>query len=130
MKERILFTPESADRTLPFVRGVVADILEKGREMRALHGRLDEEDREVVRAFRAAETQLQALFGELERIGCSYRDWSFDVGLVDFPALLDGEEVCLCWRSDEDAVRWYHTPDAGYAGRRPIPDSWPKPSST
>ncbi len=124
MKERIRFTPQSADRTLPFVRDVVSDILEKGRELRSLHDRLEEEDADVVRAFRAAESQLQTLLAELEKIGCSYRDWSFDIGLVDFPAVMDGEEVCLCWRSDEDSVRWYHTPEAGFAGRRPIPESW------
>ncbi len=113
------FTAESADRTLPLVRGVVADILEKGQELRALHGR---EGRDSALAVAAIESQLRALLAELERIGCSYRDWSFDIGLVDFPGVIDGEEVSLCWRSDEESVRWYHAPDAGYAGRRPIPD--------
>jgi hypothetical protein len=116
-----LFTAESADRTLPFVRGVVADILEKGRELRALHEKI-EEGRSFALASAAIESQLRSLLAELERIGCSYRDWNFDIGLVDFPGIIDGEEVCLCWRSDEEKVRWFHTPDAGYAGRRPIPD--------
>jgi hypothetical protein len=125
VSERLLFTPASANRTLPLVRGVVADILELGRELRALHASSGEGngfEKRRAQAIRSAETQLKSLLGELESIGCSYRDWNFEIGLVDFPAIIDGEEVSLCWRSDEDAVLWYHGVDAGYAGRRPIPD--------
>ena len=41
----------------------------------------------------------------------------FDRGLVDFPAILDGKEVFLCWEQDEDDVEFWHEIDAGYAGR-------------
>jgi hypothetical protein len=58
---------------------------------------------------------------ELTEIGCSYKDWGFEMGLVDFPGFIDGQPVCLCWRSDEPTVEWYHAPEAGYAGRQPIP---------
>ena len=57
---------------------------------------------------------------ELEGIGCYYKDWNFDAGLVDFPAEVNGEEVLLCWRSDEKAVEWYHTYEDGYSGRKRI----------
>jgi hypothetical protein len=43
------------------------------------------------------------------------------MGLVDFPAEIEDAPVLLCWRSDEPSVRFFHAPDAGYAGRRPIP---------
>jgi hypothetical protein len=115
-RKKIWFTPEKADKTLPFVRGVVHDILEKGRELRHL---LD--DGGSAEEVRNAKAEIAALVVELEKIGCSYRDWNFDVGLVDFPAVMNGEEVFLCWRSDEDAVTWYHTPEGGFAGRKPIP---------
>ena len=65
--------------------------------------------------------ELNEYMEELNGIGCSYRDPQFKLGLVDFPAVIDGEEVLLCWRSDEPAVSFYHGPDAGYAGRQPIP---------
>ena len=58
---------------------------------------------------------------ELETIGCYYKDWGFDKGLIDFPARIGGEDVYLCWRSDENEVAWYHPVEGGYAGRRPIP---------
>ena len=58
---------------------------------------------------------------ELESIGCSYKDWGFEVGLIDFPAIIEAEPVLLCWRSDEETVAWYHDYESGFAGRRPIP---------
>ena len=45
--------------------------------------------------------QLDELFEEMEELGCHYKDWNFSVGLVDFPAILDGKEVLLCWRSGQ-----------------------------
>jgi hypothetical protein len=38
-------------------------------------------------------------------------------GLIDFPALMDGREVFLCWEKSEDDIEYWHELDAGYAGR-------------
>ena len=38
-------------------------------------------------------------------------------GLVDFPAIIDGKEVFLCWEMDEEDIEFWHDLDAGYAGR-------------
>jgi hypothetical protein len=38
-------------------------------------------------------------------------------GLVDFPALIGGREVFLCWERDEEDVEYWHDIDSGYAGR-------------
>ena len=54
-------------------------------------------------------------------MGCYYKDWNFQIGLVDFPALVDDEVVFLCWRSDESELRYYHRLEEGFAGRRPLP---------
>ncbi|KIL39180.1 cell division protein DivIVA [Gordoniibacillus kamchatkensis] len=43
-----------------------------------------------------------------------------DIGLVDFPALLNGEEVLLCWKMGEPTIEYYHSAEAGFAGRRKI----------
>jgi len=43
-------------------------------------------------------------------------------GLIDFPAFVEGEEVFLCYElNDGDTIRYWHSLDRGYAGRRPIP---------
>jgi hypothetical protein len=45
-----------------------------------------------------------------------------DQGLVDFPTLRGGAEVYLCWREGEDEIAFWHEPEAGFAGRRPLDD--------
>jgi hypothetical protein len=45
-----------------------------------------------------------------------------DRGLVDFPALREGREVYLCWEEGEPEIGFWHDPDAGFAGRRPLGD--------
>ena len=45
-----------------------------------------------------------------------------DRGLVDFPALRDGQEIYLCWLEGEDEIGYWHAPDAGFAGRQPLGD--------
>jgi len=52
-------------------------------------------------------------------------EWSIqlrdiETGLVDFPALVNGRPVWLCWRLGEPEVGWWHELSAGVAGRRPI----------
>lgn len=115
------FTPAEANRMLPLVRRIVADILAAGRELRRLapdglapESRVPEVDRQMQR--------LKDLVNELEQLGCQYKDWNFDVGLVDFPARIEGRDVLLCWRSDEPEIRFYHGLEDGYTGRRPIPE--------
>ena len=45
-----------------------------------------------------------------------------DRGLVDFPSLRDDREVYLCWEEGEPEIAFWHEPDAGFAGRRPLDD--------
>ncbi len=115
-----VFTPVEANRTLPLVKRVVQDILALGADLRKLAGRPLTETAEIDQAHELQD-KLNRLMAELTEIGCDYKDWGFEMGLVDFPGFIDGQPVCLCWRSDEPAVEWFHAPDAGYAGRQPIP---------
>ena len=43
------------------------------------------------------------------------------LGLIDFPAELDGEIVYLCWQFGEPEVAFWHRIEDGFAGRRPLP---------
>ena len=113
------FTPAQANRTLPLMRRIVADILKIGRALRLKMSLTQRaEDRAEAEDLKH---EMYRLLKEIEDIGCAFRDWSFEHGLVDFPSRIEGQEVLLCWRSDEPQVAWYHDPDAGYAGRKPIP---------
>jgi hypothetical protein len=115
MEFKRLFTRSDAERTLPLVRQIVADVLETARKIRGLEGN------ETADELPGLEAELEEHLRELESIGCFYKDWNFSVGLVDFPAEIDGQTVFLCWRSDESELAWYHPVEEGYQGRRPLP---------
>ena len=115
------FTPVEANQTLPLVRKIVEDIISLGKKLRSLseeYGSSVENHPDVPKMM----SQLNELFEELEDIGCSYRDWNFSTGLVDFPAMIDGTPVLLCWRSDEEKLKHYHSLRDGFAGRKLIPE--------
>ena len=65
-----------------------------------------------------ALVELSRAFSELEAVDVVVRD--VDRGLIDFPALRDGEEIYLCWLLDEEEIGYWHAPDAGFAGRQPL----------
>jgi len=63
----------------------------------------------------------EVMKSNLERIlstGCVIKD--LDVGLLDFPAIIDNEEVYLCWKLGEDRIRFYHRQNEGFSGRKPL----------
>jgi hypothetical protein len=127
------FTPEEANALLPTVRPLVERLV-------AAKGSLDEaQERSDRVASRIAGNGgdlpprdlaelrdelgrragvLAGIVGELQELGLLVKD--LDVGLVDFPAVREGREVLLCWRLGEDAVAYWHGPEDGFAGRRPL----------
>ena len=116
-----VFDIQSANKTLPLVRSIVKDILATGQEIRRLvfqHG--DKTDSRE--DYTALNEQLRSYITELEELGCIYKDYEFSIGLVDFPALIDAQEVFLCWRSDEDRIEYYHGVSEGFAQRKSIPE--------
>lgn len=121
MTETKYFTPSEARKTLPLVKNIVKDILATTKEMRLLaddiEGRVENDPRIIKMAG-----DVNGFISELEEIGCYYKDWNFTIGLVDFPAIINGKEVFLCWRSDEEDIKYFHDSESGYAGRKLIPE--------
>jgi len=73
-----------------------------------------EEGKQVGLAF----LEVRRLLETIEQSGIVLRD--IDRGLVDFPAVLDGLEVYLCWELGEDEVGYWHDLETGYGGREPL----------
>lgn len=114
------FTPQEANKRLPLIKQIVGDILDKARNLKVIVAKGDSESQN--REYDKTLNDMERLIDELESLGCYYKDWNFEKGLVDFPAQIDGKDVLLCWRSDEPDVRWYHPFEEGFAGRQPIPE--------
>ena len=116
------FTPYEANQMLPFVRKIVDQILYRGRELKNLVAAGPQPAMET--RSHAIVEEIEGFMAELETLGCFFKDWNFEIGLVDFPSVIEGREVFLCWRSDEKDLRWYHGIEDGFASRQPIPEHW------
>ena len=125
------FTPAEANSALPEVRPVAERMVAVRARLQELQG----EQREVVQIiagngsgyavseartdeFAAAAAELERCLERLAELGVEVKDP--ESGLLDFPAVREGEDVLLCWRVGEDAVEWWHGLEEGFAGRRPI----------
>jgi hypothetical protein len=76
-------------------------------ELEDVQERLDEEVAGIARCV-----------ARIHEVGALVKD--LDAGLVDFPALRDGEEILLCWRLGEAEVGFWHGLDEGFSGRKPL----------
>lgn len=125
-----IFELDEAERMLPLVRSIVKGMVDDHVERRRVLERLDALDseagdpteRQVRRGLRreadALTEKLVEAAGELTELGVELK--GLDPGLVDFPALKDGEIVYLCWRCGEDRIAFWHPLETGFAGRRPV----------
>jgi len=71
--------------------------------------------------------RMQGLFDQMQAAVLQIDDWGIqlrdvETGLVDFPALVSGRPVWLCWRLGEDVVSWWHEQSEGFDARRRIED--------
>jgi hypothetical protein len=128
------FTVAEANARLPLVRAIVRDIGDLARALQERQERLARvqppERQTLADAYREELEQAQADMArdhdrlreyeqELRTLGVVLKDHF--LGLVDFPARINGREVYLCWKLDEPEVAFWHELDAGFAGRKQIP---------
>jgi hypothetical protein len=127
------FTPEEADRLLERVRPLLEALVAQRRALRQHQELLAEfqtrargnggvaRGPEMVAAKEAVDrltAQIRRGIQEIQALGCLVKD--LDMGLVDFPALRDGQEVYLCYRLGDERIAFWHGADEGYAGRKPL----------
>ncbi len=122
------FTVEEANALLPTVQRLVAKI-------QRAHARVLRSQEAARLAAAGAQfggagmvggadyvTDLMALsesVGNLETLGVQIKDYAR--GLIDFPAMREGQIVLLCWQLGEgDSVEWWHDMEAGFTGRQPL----------
>lgn len=123
VRNRKRFTLIEANRTLPLVQRIAADIVQIHSRARALHSQLARKLDRSVRLDVEAEmdcvvTRLQSYVDELTDIGVDLKD--YQQGLVDFISTHQGREVCLCWKLGEERITHWHEVDEGFQARQPI----------
>jgi len=116
--------------TVQEARGWLPKLRESFRRIRELYAELQdlrkdyEKVESIIRSnghspkdtgFEGRLGELQALILEINEAGIEVKD--VERGLVDFPHMLDGEEVFLCWELEEPDIRYWHRIEDGYAGR-------------
>lgn len=119
------FTREEAEALLPTVEPML-------RELRTARDRLTDAEAHQLLADSAPTNgggapgrevgegflEVRRLLGFIQELGIVVRD--IDRGLIDFPAIVDGEEIYLCWQLDEDGIAWWHDLESGFGGRQPL----------
>jgi hypothetical protein len=128
------FTLREAQSMLP----ILESLLRKSIESKTLIEEIDQEFTDLgeriflnggtlvdVRACTARRNQREKAIqsakdtlSEINAIGVQVKD--LDIGLLDFPCLVDGEIILLCWKMGEPTITHWHGTEEGYAGRRPI----------
>jgi hypothetical protein len=78
--------------------------------------------RDEVAALRERLTEvhdeLRGILAELNELGIEVKD--VDRGLIDFPTRIDGRDALFCWMAGEERIAFWHTPEDGFAGRKPL----------
>lgn len=129
-----LFSPERANALIGKLEPLVRELLERRRDLAI---KLLESDPALHHGQAARRPRLASLrsslpaprFGELkheigrliyriESYGCIVKD--IDLGLIDFPAMLDDEPAYLCWKLGEPTVAYWHRMDEGFSTRREL----------
>ncbi|MFQ5481173.1 MAG: DUF2203 domain-containing protein [Nitrospinaceae bacterium] len=126
MSSKKYFSVEEANSLVPRLLEIVPDLQE-------MYVRMKREFPDVRKAWKKARYNGGSHQGtdylrlvllsnriqrELDSMGALVK--GVENGLVDFPALRDGREVCLCWKLPEKDIRFWHEVDGGYAGRQPL----------
>jgi hypothetical protein len=116
------YSREEARSLLPQIRGWLEQLAHQRDRIAKLEKRLapllaqgQDVGGATVNEFLKCLAQFKALLNEFRTREIQVKD--LDRGLIDFPALLGGREVFLCWEHDEDDIEFWHDLDAGYAGR-------------
>jgi hypothetical protein len=115
------FTVASARALIPEVRVRAAEIV----RIRADLAELAHELRTQGSSELGGKAEAKALEARLEEEIAWFGAQGIEVKsvaplLLDFPAVLDGRSIRLCWLEGDAELSWYHRTELGFPGRRPL----------
>ena len=119
------YSRDEAQALLPQLRAWLTDLKRQREDAQKFEQRLhglapggQDTGGDTVNNWIRALAGIQAVLAEFQRREIFIKDLSR--GLVDFPALIGGREVFLCWEADEETVEFWHDLDSGYGGREKL----------
>ena len=129
-----LFTSDEAERLLPGLTELILEMRARKREHERHRALVSEMERrmggnghvvagplqEARKGMTEALSEVNRIAQEVESLGCELKD--IDEGLIDFRAMVDGEEAYLCWKLGEPKIDWWHSLQTGFAGRQSLLD--------
>ncbi len=116
---------------LPLVSAITRDLVQLSQEVIERHERVEhlkagreihsgdpyhDELAQIEDELAKQRKQLNEYVEELRQLGVEPK--SGVDGIVDFPAMLDGQFVYLCWRLGETELKYWHAVEGGFAGRQ------------
>ena len=138
------FTLEEAQSLLPVLESLLRTAIEGKKLIEAVDAELQELAHRVFlsggllvnivqMARRKAEREksiqrVKDTLAEIDATGVQVKD--LDIGLLDFPCQVEGRTLLLCWKLGEKGITHWHSPDEGFAGRKPIDERIAKAKRT
>jgi hypothetical protein len=135
------FTLSEAQTLLPVLEALLRRAQTAGRRAGELEMEMQELGQRIflaggmhvnitVAARRRAERdktvqEAKDTLAEIDAIGVQVQD--LEEGLLDFPCVVDGQTVLLCWKLGEKEIAHWHAPEDGFAGRKPLDGRFGKP---
>lgn len=116
------YTPDEASALLPQIRGWLKQINGLREELARCDVRLEALRKDGVDLGGETVARQVKFFADVQMVLQEFRSREilikdFDRGLLDFPAIVSGREVFLCWEQDEESVEHWHDLDTGFSGR-------------
>jgi len=117
------YSVEEANELLAHLAPTLVELREKYE--RATEVRAAMAAAAVTNGWSSKREKWSALLGRVGELVDRLGSWGIELrdiatGLVDFPAVVEGEDAYLCWRLGEPEVRYWHPIGEGFAGRRPL----------
>lgn len=132
--EKKYFTLEEANRLLPVLRRELAGLKRLKLQFSEHYDQIEQHKKTLLYRHKTKvdedilfkkearmefmELEAQTFINNIMTLGVEIKN--VDEGLIDFPAIINGKEVLLCWKDGEEEVSFYHSDLGGFNQREPI----------
>jgi hypothetical protein len=134
MAKQKTFTYEQATTLLPVLRTLIKRAMDGKQLIESVENELQDLRHRILLsgglsvdipavAHRRAERdkalqEIKDALAEIESIGVQVKD--LDIGLLDFPCVVEEEIILLCWKYGEEKIEFWHGVEEGFRGRKPV----------